>query len=72
MHTVATTIDFLNKSEIHLLPHPQYLPDLSPTDFFLFPEVKKQLKGTLFESTKDACQVFTRAFEDILKLIWAE
>ena len=60
-HTAATTVAFLNESEVQLLPHPPYSPDLSPCDFFLFPEVKKQRKGTLLESAEDACRAFTRA-----------
>ena len=58
-HSAATPVDFLNESEVQLLPYPPYSPDLSPCDFFLFPEVKKQLKGTLFESVEDACLSFT-------------
>ena len=71
-HTAATTVDFPNESEVQLLPHPPYSPDLSLCDFFLFPEVKKQLKGTLFESAKDGCSTFTRSVEDIPKSTWAE
>ena len=57
---------------MQLLPHPLYSPDLSPCNFFLFPEVKKQLKGTIFESAEDACRAFTRATEDMPKSTWAE
>ena len=71
-HTAATTVAFLNESEVQLLPHPPYSPDLSPCDFFLFPEVKRRLKGTLFESAEDARRAFTSAFEDLPKSIWAE
>ena len=71
-HTAATTVDFLNDSEVQLLPHPSYSPDLSPSDFFLVPEVNKQLKGTLFESVEDVCRTFTRAVEDIPKSTWTE
>ena len=34
--------------------------------------MKKQLKGTLFESAEDACRAFTRAVEDLPKSTWAE
>ena len=71
-HTAATTVDFLNESEVQQQPHRPYSPDLSPCDFFLIPEVKKQLKGTLFESAEGALRAFTRAVEDIPKLTWAE
>ena len=55
-----------------LLPHPPYSPDLSPCYFLLFPEVKEHLKGTLFESAKDTCRVFTRAVEYIPISTWAQ
>ena len=44
-HAAATSVVFLKEIEMQLLPHPPYLSDLSPCDFFLFPEMKKQLKG---------------------------
>ena len=34
--------------------------------------MKKQLKGTLFESAEDAWRALTRAVEDIPKSTWAE
>ena len=47
---------------------------ISPCDSRLlpFPEVKKQLKGTLFASAEDACRAFAGAVEDIPKSTWAE
>ena len=71
-HTAATPADFLNESQVQLQPHPPCSPDLSPCDFFFFPQVKKQLKGILFESPEDACREFTRAIEDIPRSTWAE
>ena len=71
-HTAATTVDFLNESEVQLLPYPPYSPDLSPCDFFLFPELKRQLNGILFESAEEACRAFPRAVEDRPKSTWAE
>jgi histone-lysine N-methyltransferase SETMAR len=32
------------------LPHPPYSPDLAPSDFFLFPKMKMQLKGHRFHT----------------------
>jgi len=32
------------------LDHPQYSPDLAPSDYHLFPWLKKQLKGRHFSS----------------------
>jgi len=32
---------------------PSYSPDLAPSDFFLFPRVKKELKGKHWESVEN-------------------
>jgi len=34
----------------HCLDHPPYSPDLAPSDYHLFPGLKKQLKGRHFSS----------------------
>ena len=49
-------------------PHPPYLPDLSPCDFFLFPWLKNHLKGRHF-GTLDNIQ---KSVTDELKGISAE
>ena len=36
-----------------ILPHPPYSPDLAPSDFFLFPSLKKHLKGQRSHSNED-------------------
>ncbi len=40
-HTSAITLSFFQ--HIPLLAHPPYSPDLTPSDFFLFPRLKNQL-----------------------------
>ena len=45
-HTAAVTLDFLAASDVQLVNHPPYSPDLAPCDWFLFPSIKRQLKGT--------------------------
>jgi len=37
----------------HYLDHPRCSPDLAPSDYHLFPELKKQLKGRHFLSDAD-------------------
>jgi hypothetical protein len=32
-----------------VVPHPPYLPDLAPCEFFLFPRMKLKLKGHCFQ-----------------------
>ena len=51
-HTSKETIMFLEKKGLTILPHPPYSPDLAPCDFFLFPRLKKTLKGRRYHSGK--------------------
>jgi len=37
----------------HCLHHPPYSPDLAPSDYHLFPGLKKQLKGRHFSSDEE-------------------
>jgi transposase len=45
--------NFLRRNGLWLAPHPPYLPDLAPSDFFLFGYVKERLKGTVFPSYEE-------------------
>ena len=44
-HTATVTLDFLAASDVQLVTHPPYSPDLTPCDWFLVPSVKRQLGG---------------------------
>jgi histone-lysine N-methyltransferase SETMAR len=59
---------FLTQKQVATLNHPPYSPDLSPSDYFLFPKVKLQLKGTRF----DTIEGIQEALTDQLKKISAE
>ncbi|GBN25257.1 Mariner Mos1 transposase [Araneus ventricosus] len=48
LHTTFLLQKFLTKRRVLSLNHPPYSPDLSPTDFFLFPKLKSALKGQRF------------------------
>ena len=37
-----------NDLNIEILPHPPYSPDLAPSDFFVFPNLKKTAKRKSF------------------------
>jgi histone-lysine N-methyltransferase SETMAR len=45
-----------------ILPHPQYTPDLAPSDFYLFSKLKTKLRG--FGSNKVVMEVVNDHFED--------
>jgi hypothetical protein len=51
---MATLIsDILHKYQWEVLPHPLYSPDMSPTDFDLFPKLKEPLHEKCFSSTEE-------------------
>ena len=38
-------MDAVERNGYELIPHPAYSPDLAPSDFFLFPNLKKDILG---------------------------
>ncbi len=49
-HTAVATTTFAAQCGYHILDHPAYSPDLAPSDYFLFPALKKFLRGKHFPS----------------------
>jgi len=49
-HRALATQKKLAYLGFHCLDHPPYSPDLAPSDYHLFPELKNQLKGRYFPS----------------------
>jgi hypothetical protein len=47
------SVHFLTQHEMTLVPQPAYSPDLTPTDFFLYTQLKSLLKGRRFESVQE-------------------
>jgi len=58
---------FLAKHGTAQLQQPPYSPELAPCDFFLFPGLKKVLKGHRFEATEDIKRNSTKTLPDIPK-----
>jgi transposase len=52
-HSAAATLNLLNSWGWQILPHPPYSPDLTPSDFRLFPKMKEHLRGLRFNSIED-------------------
>ena len=55
-----------------ILLHPPYSPDLAPSDFFLFPSLKKHLKGQRFHSNEDVISAGEEWFESHPKSYYAQ
>ena len=47
------TVAKLNELGSELLPHPPYSPDLAPSDYWLFADLKKMLRGKRFRSNDE-------------------
>ena len=47
-------MDTVEQNWYELIPHPAYLPDLAPSDLFLVPNLKKDIRGCHFRSDEEA------------------
>ena len=52
-HRASTTQETIDRRSIEVLGHPPYSPDLAPCNFFLFPTLKKILRGRKFDDVAD-------------------
>nr|CAH7754411.1 unnamed protein product [Callosobruchus chinensis] len=66
-HTALSVKQFLTKNGMTPIVHPPYLPDLAPCDFFLFPRLKKDMKGKRFASVEEVKQKSLEGLKNIPK-----
>ena len=52
-YNVAIAMDAVERNGYELIPHPAYSPDVDPSDFFLFPNWKKDTHGCYFWSDEE-------------------
>ena len=57
IHTCKVAMDAVERNGYELIPHPAYLPDLDPSNFFLFPNLKKDTRGCHFRSDEAVLMV---------------
>ena len=62
-HTSAATRDAIQHLDFSVLPHPPYSPDLAPSDFYLFPELKEHLKGQHFSCDEEVKSAVRKWFQ---------
>ncbi|UYV60165.1 hypothetical protein LAZ67_1000173 [Cordylochernes scorpioides] len=65
-HTSLLVRDFLAKNNTLMMPQPPYSPDLAPCDFFLFPKLKRPMKGRRY-ATLD--EIKTASKEELKKIL---
>lgn len=71
-HSSAIATAKLVELRYELLPHPPYSPDLAPSDFFLFPNMKKWLAGKKFTSNSEVIAETEAYFADFDKSYYAD
>ncbi|PNF23498.1 hypothetical protein B7P43_G06514 [Cryptotermes secundus] len=64
-HTALTVRQFLTSNNMVIVPHPPYSPDLAPSDFFLFPRMKRSLKGKRFRDVDEVKENTLKALNSI-------
>ena len=52
-HTCKIAMDAVEWNGYELIPHPAYSPDLAPSDYFLFPNLKKDIRRRHFRSNEE-------------------
>ena len=65
LHTCVVSMAKFHELCSELLPHPTYSPDLAPSDYFLFPNLKKWLGGKRFYSNDEIISQTNAYFEDL-------
>ena len=53
VHTCKVAMDAVMRNGYELIPHPAFSPNLDPSDFFLFPNLKKNIRGLHFRSDEE-------------------
>ncbi len=62
-HKSMKTMAKLNKLGFNLLPHQPYSPDLAPSNYWLFADLKKMLQGKRFGSNEEVLVATEAYFE---------
>ena len=58
-HKSLAAMAKLNELSFELLPHPPYSPNLAPSDYYLFADLKKMLQGKRFYSNEEVVTIRT-------------
>ena len=67
-------MDAVERKGYELIPHPAYSPDLAPSNFFLFPNLKKDIRGLHFRSDEEVVRAVEEWVngKDRLFQFWAD
>ena len=63
-HTSQVAMTAATEYGFEILPHPQYSPDMAPSDFYLFPKLKSHLLGTQYGSNEGVIEAVNEYLGD--------
>ena len=63
VHNSILVTDYLTKMGINTVPQPTYSPELTPCDFWLFP----QLRGSRYETIEEMKKAVTKVIDTLTK-----
>ncbi|CAG5008678.1 unnamed protein product [Parnassius apollo] len=64
VHTAGVSKDAVRQCGFTEVQHPPYSPDMAPSDYYLFPNLKRDLRGTKFSSDEELQAAVFSHFED--------
>lgn len=67
-YTSLLVCEFLAKNNSVTMPQPPYSPDMAPCEFFLFPKIKRTLKGRCFTAIDDIKNSLLKELKAISKI----
>lgn len=71
-HTSAVSTAKLLEIRFEIVSHPPYSPDLAPSDYYLFPNMKKWLAGKRFHSNDEVIAATNDYFDSLDKSYYAD
>jgi hypothetical protein len=51
--TANVVIDFVSQRKVRFAPHLPYSPEVAPSNFFLFGDLKRELRGSRFQTGEE-------------------
>jgi histone-lysine N-methyltransferase SETMAR len=71
-HTYTVVAAKLMELGFQLVPHPPYSPDLAPSDYYLFSNMKKWLAGIRFYSNEEVIAETNAYFTELCQSYYSE
>jgi len=71
-HTIKFNKQFLEDNKVKIIGHPPYSPDLTMSDFWLFPGLKRHLRGQYIRLEEALNTALLAYFKSVAKDIWLE